>query len=595
MTKGIYTPFYSDWWPAVLVYSLLSLLIFPSEANGQFAAKEAATGVAWIKAISGSDYSAGADIAVDPQGNVIVAGVFREDIALDNSPDYRFANRGKSDIVLLKATPSGDIIWMQTIGGTGDDRAFRIATDAAGNVYLTGSFERVIRFDENDDVHTLESKGKEDAFLVKFDTEGRVLWSTQAGGERSDQGIGLAVSPDGMVYISGFFETSASFGNQTIESKGQLDAYLAQYNTAGTFNWVRTLGGQKRDLASGIIADSKGRVYVTGVTRGPLPLLDVDPARVYGAPHGQDDLFLARYTPTGTLDKLTYMGGRGFDAANALTVDAQDNVYIAGYFEDEAALDDFSGSSSLIQGNAYDLFVAKFDSEGALDWANTAGGDLWDNAYDIDVDPQGNVFITGLFRKRADFTGNTKNDTENNLEGQGEANAFVARYQSNGVLAGLQRIDGAKSEGAGIATDNSGNVFLTGIFVQDALFEGRAQSLSSKTFASFIARYDASGFEAQPAGRLLLAEEQPAFLLSPNFPNPFASQTTFEITLADAASVRLYVHDALGRVLDEISNRELAAGVYQFVYDASRLAQGTYFVRLETPTGQVTRAITRVR
>ncbi len=591
MTKGIHSPFYSDWCPAVLVYSLLSLLIFPSEAHGQFAAKEAETGVAWIKAIAGSDYSAGADIAVDPQGNVIVAGVFREEIALDNNPDYRFANRGKSDIVLLKATQSGDVIWMQTIGGAGDDRAFRIATDATGNVYLTGSFEGVIRFDDNDDAHTLVSNGKEDAFLVKFDTEGHVLWSTQAGGERSDQGIGLAVSPDGMVYISGFFETSAFFGNQTIESKGQLDAHLAQYNTAGTFNWVRTLGGEKRDLASGITADSKGRVYVTGVTRGPLPMLDVDPARVYGAPHGQDDLFLARYTPAGTLDKLTYMGGRGFDAANALTVDAQDNVYIAGYFEDEAAVDDFSGSSSLMQGNSFDLFVAKFDSEGALDWANTAGGDLWDNAYDIDVDQQGNVFITGLFRKGADFTGNAEND----LEGLGEANAFVARYRSNGVLAGLQRIDGAKSEGAGIATDNNGNVFLTGIFVQDALFEGRAQSLSSKTFASFIARYDASGFEEQPAERLLLADNPSAFRLSPNFPNPFASQTTFEITLTDAASVRLYVHDALGRVLDEISNRELAAGVYQFVYDASRLAQGTYFVRLETPTGPVTRTITRVR
>ncbi|MEM8487603.1 MAG: SBBP repeat-containing protein [Bacteroidota bacterium] len=591
MTKGFYHPFYSDWRMAVLLYSLPVLLFFPLEAKGQFAAKETATGVAWIKAISGSDYSAGADIAVDPQGNVIYAGVFREEITLDNDPDYRFSNRGKSDIVLLKTTPAGDVIWMQTIGGVGDDRAFRIAIDTAGHVYLTGSFERVIRFEDSNDQHTLESTGKEDAFLAKFDADGQILWSAKAGGERSDQGIGLTLSPDGKVYISGFFETSAVFGNQTITSKGQLDAYIAQYNAAGTFNWVRTLGGERRDLASGIAADSKGRVYVTGVTRGPLPLLDTDPARVYGAPHGQDDLFLARYTPTGTLDKLTYMGGRGFDAANALTVDTEDNVYIAGYFEDEAALDDFTGSSTLMQGQSFDLFVSKFDSDGALAWANTAGGDLWDNAYDIDVDPQGDVFITGLFRKAADFTGNTEND----LEGLGEANAFIARYRSNGVLAGLQRIDGAKSEGAGIATDRGGNVFLTGIFVQDALFEGRAQSLSSATFASFIARYDATGFEAQPDERLLQAENQPAFLLSPNFPNPFASQTTFEIALDAPASVRLYVYDALGRVMDEISNSELAAGVYQFVYDASRLAQGTYFVRLETPTGQVTRTITRVR
>lgn len=591
MTKGIPTPFYSDWCKAVFLYSLLLPLFFSSPALGQFAEKEAKTGVAWIKAISGSDYNAGADIAVDPAGNVITAGVYREEISLDNDPDYRFANRGKSDIVLLKTTEAGDILWMQTIGGAGDDRVFRIATDVTGNIYLTGSFESVIRFDENNDLHTLVSNGKEDVFLAKFSPEGQVQWSIGAGGDRSDQGIGLAVTPDGIVYISGFFETSAVFGNQTVESEGQVDAYLAQYTANGGFNWVRTLGGERRDLASGIAADSQGRVYVTGVTRGPLPIRNLDPARVFGAPHGQDDLFLARYTPAGTLDKLTYMGGRGFDAGNALAIDAQDNVYVAGYFETAASLDDFSGASTLIQGNTFDLFVSKFDSNGTLAWVNTAGGDLWDNAYDIDVDANGHVFVTGLFRKEADFTGNTETD----LEGLGEANAFVARYQSDGSLAGLQRIDGAKSEGAGIAADDNGNVFITGVFVQDALFEGRERSLSSSTFASFIARYDASGFDEAPLESLQFAENQPAFQLSPNFPNPFVSQTTFEIALTDPSAVRLYVHDVLGRVVEEISNSELGAGVYQFVYDASRLAQGTYFVRLETPTGYITRSITRIR
>ncbi len=591
MTKGHLSPFCSDWRKTVLLLSFLLPFFSPLAAHSQFAAKEADAGIGWLKSISGSDYSAGADIAVDVQGNVVIAGVYRETIALDNDPDYRFANRGKSDIVLLKATASGDVLWMQTIGGAGNDRAFRIATDTNGDIYLTGSFERVLNFSPTDNTHTLESAGKEDVFLAKFDSDGNILWSQSAGGALSDQGIGLSVSADGMVYISGFFESAATFGNQRIESHGQLDAYLAQFDAAGTLKWVRALGGEKRDLASGIAADSKGRVYVTGVTRGPAPMLNIDPARIMGAPHGQDDLFLARFTSAGTLDMLTYSGGRGFDAANTLTVDSQDNVYIAGFFEDEAAITDFSGSAKLMRGQSFDLFVTKYNSDGSLAWSNTAGGDQWDNAYDIDVDLQGNVFVTGLFRKGADFTGNTEHD----LEGLGEANAFVARYKINGALDGLKSIDGAKSEGAGIAVDVFGNVFLTGVFVQDALFEGRTQSLSSTTFASFIAKYEASGFDKSPDEQLFLVDSQRGFLLSPNFPNPFSTQTTFEITLANATAVRLYVHDALGRIVEEISNSELAAGIYQFVYDAGQLAQGNYFVRLETPSGSTTRTITRVR
>ena len=597
MKRGTLHPFCSDWYQADLPSSLLIIgftlflsALLPSYAQAQLHLKPT---VEWVKAIAGKDYNAGADIAVDTHGDILIAGVFRDQISLDNDPRYRFSNQGKTDIVLIKVDQAGDVLWMRTIGGPGEDRAFRIASDKAGNIFLTGSFEHVIRFDEDDPAHTLKSRGKEDIFLAKFTTNGEVLWSVQSGGERSDQGIGLAIDDQGAVYVTGYFEEHAIFGNErTLKSKGQLDAYIAKYHADGTLVWANELGGLKRDIASGVAIHPSGFVYITGVTRGPGPLLDLDNKRVRGAPHGQDDLFLARYSADGYLDQLAYAGGRGFDASNAINIDDQGNIYVVGYFEDEASIIDLKGSATSIRGQSFDLFVSKFDTEGKISWTRTAGGELWDNAYDIDVDAAGDIYVTGLFRKAADFSGNQETD----IEGIGEANAFIAKYQSSGALAGIKRIEGAKSEGAGIATSTNGEVYLTGLFLQQAMFEERQETLTSTTFNSFIAKYDALGFNnPQPEELLSLLAARPTAVISANYPNPFSTQTSFEIELTETTQVRLVIHDALGRVLDELNNSKLASGSYQFAYDASRLARGTYFYTMETPSARVTRIMTLSR
>ncbi len=548
--------------------------------------------VEWARSVVSADYSAGSDISIDTRGNVLIAGVYRDEITYHNDPQYRLSNQGKTDIMLIKTTPDGDIRWQRTIGGVGEDKVFRIATDLQNNVYITGSFERVIHFENEDDTHTLESQGKEDAFLAKFDADGNILWSARAGGARSDQGIGLAVDDTGNAYVTGFFEEEATFGTTTtttLVSEGQLDAFLVRFNPAGEMDWVRSIGGIKRDLASGVGIDSAGRIYIAGVTRGPEPLL-VDSGIVQGAPAGQDDIFLARFSEAGDLESLSYSGGRGFDAVNGIVVDDADRVYITGYFEDDAALSDFQGNAYLMLGQSFDVFVARFEHDGSLSWVNTAGGERWDNAYDLDVDRAGNVYVTGLFRSVADFT---VDDEPANVTGVGESNAFVVKYRNNGSVAGLQMIDGPKSEGSGVATNDSGDVFLTGVFVQQAVFKDSDASLNSTSFNSFIVKYNPQGLDdSLPRDELQIdGSDRPMFAVHQNFPNPVVDQTTLEVELAESAHVRLIVHDILGRVLAELHNNDLAAGLHRFIYDVGQLAKGTYFYTLETPASRFTRSM----
>ncbi len=565
---------------------LLLLFVFISFTETTLLAQP----VEWVRSIVSADYSAGSDISIDTRGNVLIAGVYRDEITYHNDPQFRLSNQGKTDIMLIKTTSDGDVQWQRTIGGVGEDKVFRIATDQQNNIYITGSFERVIRFEKEGDTHTLESMGKEDAFLAKFDTDGNIVWSIRAGGARSDQGIGLSVDDTGNVYMAGYFEEEATFGMTTpLISTGQLDAFIARFNPEGELDWVRSLGGIKRDLASGVAVDSSGKVYVAGVTRGPEPL-NLDPQIVQGAPAGQDDLYLARYSAEGDLESFSYSGGRGFDAVNGIVIDDANRIYITGFFEDEAALHDLQGNAYLIQGQSFDVFVARFEQDGSLSWVNTAGGERWDNAYDLDVDHAGNVYVTGLFRDVADFT---VADEQANVEGAGEANAFVVKYRNNGSIVGLQMIDGPKSEGAGVAANASGDVFLTGIFVQEAVFKDSDASLSSTSFNSFIVKYNPQGLDnSLPGDELQRANlDRPLFAVSQNYPNPFAEQTILEVELAETAHVRLIVHDILGRVLTEVHNNELAAGLHRFIYNAGQLAKGTYFYTLETTDSRLTRTM----
>ncbi|MFK7846769.1 MAG: SBBP repeat-containing protein [Rhodothermales bacterium] len=544
----------------------------------------------WTKSLVSNDYSAGRGITIDTQGDAYISGVYRDDISLGNNSKYQLTNRGKSDIVLIKVSASGEPMWMRNIGGAGEDLAFRIKSDQTDNVFLTGSFERVISFEDNDDTHTLESAGKEDMFLAKFDRDGKIAWSVQSGGTKSDQGVGLAVDTQGNIYVSGFFEETAFFGKQrqvSLTSNGQLDVYVSKYSSEGDLIWARSLGGARKDVAPGIAVNEKGEVFITGLTRGPGSFLNVDADIIKGIPQGQEDLFIARFSQAGELNQIVYAGGRGFDAGNAIDVDGSGNIYVAGYFEEEASLNDFHGTPYIIEGKSFDLFVSKYKSDGSLAWVQTAGGDQWDNAYDISVNDQGDVYVTGLFRKSADFTGNKTPD----VEGTGEANAFVARYNTNGLLAGLKVIDGAKSEGASIATNIEGDVFLTGLFFRDASFDINQAPLTSSVFNSFIVKYNAQGFD-----NILPEDFHPVdkstIVLAQNYPNPFTAHTSFEFEVLETTQVRLIIHDTLGRVLREIDNGELASGVYRFFYDASQLAHGTYFFTVETPLARITKTMT---
>jgi hypothetical protein len=187
-------------------------------------------------------------------------------------------SEGNEDIFVVKFSPGGIWLWSSLIGGLNEDERPSLGTDAAGNVYIAGSFERTTRIAAPADVSDtiLTSRGKEDIFLVKLRSNGQLVWANTVGGGGSDNAAGLDVDASGNLFVTGGFEQSVDFdpgaGTRILTSAGQDDVFVASYNRDGVSIWAKALHGNQDNVGQDVAAAPNGDVYAVGDFRGTVQI-----------------------------------------------------------------------------------------------------------------------------------------------------------------------------------------------------------------------------------------------------------------------------------------------------------------------------------
>ncbi len=354
-----------------------------------------------------------------------------------------------------------------------------MATDAARNLLITGFFSGTNLIGNSN----LVSSGSEDIFVAKFDPAGNFLWTRQAGGTGYDEGRGIAADASGNIFVTGFFQNTATFGNTNFTSSGQSDVFVAKYDPAGNLLWVRSGGGKDYDEAHAIAVDALGNAVITGY---------FDATASFGSfslhnTSGSDDVFVAKCSSAGNFLWAQQAGGSLDDEGNGIALDGATNVYVTGYFSGMATFGNTNLTSAGSDGLP-DIFLAKYNPAGNLLWVRQAGGTNDDEGNAIASDSAGNISFTGKFTGTA-IIGNT------NLVGNG-ADILVARYDSAGNFQWTRTAGGGDmiygDAGFGIATDINSNVFITGYFSGNASF-GNTNLLSAGFDDVFCSKYDAVG------------------------------------------------------------------------------------------------------
>ncbi|MEQ1906683.1 MAG: SBBP repeat-containing protein, partial [Pirellulaceae bacterium] len=272
---------------------------------------------------------------------------------------------------------TGDFVWVNTVGGTGNEIANAVATDSAGNVYTAGYFQGTVDFDPGSGTTPLTSAGGTDIFVTKVDNSGALLWARSMGGGGTDAANGIAVDSTGNVYTTGSFNGTADFDPSgsvsNLVSAGSSDIFVSRLDSSGNHVWARRMGGIDDDVANGIVVDSTGNVYATGTFSGTA---DFDPglgvSNLISA--GSSDIFVSKLNSSGNYVWARSLGGSTVDDAAGIAVDATGNVYTTGYFTTTADFDPGLGISNLISAGSSDVFVSRLDSNGNYVWARGMGG-----------------------------------------------------------------------------------------------------------------------------------------------------------------------------------------------------------------------------
>jgi len=241
-------------------------------------------GLIWAGAICGTGAETFVNsVAVDGVGNVYATGTFHGGADLDpGAGTLMFTSNGSYDGFATKWNASGGLVWARQFGGIDFDGAADIALDQSANVYLTGEFRGMVDFDPGPGALNVTSLGTQDAFAVKLDTGGGLVWARQFGGGSSQaSGSEIAVnhvgSHSGSVYLAGSFFGSIDFdpGAGTVgqTSAGNNDAFamkLAQ--VAPPVNTVPGSQTTAEDTPLVLSAANGNRVSIADPDNGSSPL-----------------------------------------------------------------------------------------------------------------------------------------------------------------------------------------------------------------------------------------------------------------------------------------------------------------------------------
>lgn len=546
-------------WRNCLVLAGISALAGAGPAKAQAPATPTWS---WVQPVGGGvgNQATCYGTATDAAGNTYVGGAFEGvghfgALTLTSSPQ-------SSQPYVAQLNAAGTYQWVTSVAGYGRGSVQGIATDAAGNVYVTGNFDGTLTFGAT----TLSAGlGTTNAFVAKLSPTGTWLWAASGGGYTRDVGRALVVR-GGTVFVTGQVHDQARFGNTPVLSAtttGFADIFVAALDAAtGTWQWSRCAAGTNtnpNNYGFAIGLNAAGDVYIAGNFTQQAAFGSTTLAATSA------DIYLAKLSAAGTWLWASKAGGTSTNSCPAMTVDAAGNAYLTGSCSGPATF-----GSTVLLGNGRG-YVAKANATGVWLWARqTTGtsGIVFGKGIAFDEASQ-RVYINGNFSGSQSFGGQT-------LQASGPFDVYVASLDAAGTWQWVVPATGPDRVVANTLSLGAGGALYTvGYTVGNATFGAAALAHPNPPAEQpYVARLSASVVTAtaarQAAGAAAL------------WPCPAGAAQLVQVRWASGQQPQaLAVCDALGR---EVYRQPLTAAALETTFPAPS-QPGWYQCRLLLPAG----------
>ncbi len=476
-----------------------------------------------------------------------------------------------ASVILLagQSASAQDLLWSKHFGGPYNEKGASCRTTYDSSIVLLGSTYSY-------------GAGDWDIYLIKLTSTGDTVWTRTFGGDSTEYGYDMQVTPDRGFIVTGCTRSTGA---------GKKDVYLLKLDSLGQLQWSRTFGGAGDDEGLSVRQTFDGGYIVCGTTNS--------------SGHGYTDVYLLKVNASGSLTWSKTYGGAGGDTGSAVRQTADSGFVLVGttgsfgtgYSSVYAVRTDKNGDSlwattyggaradlgytventsdgGFIFGGAtvptgagyYDAYLVKTDPTGSVEWENNYGGDKEDMAYSILETASGDFIIAG------------KTDSYNTY-----SKAYLIRVNPIGDPLWTRYYGGDKSDfGQSVIEDPSHDYYMLGY------------SFSYSTGGSDMYLLKIKGDEATDVNEPIPNQLPDGFALEQNYPNPFNYSTQIEYSIPTRSDVTLTVYNILGQRVSEFRADGLPAGSYRYEWDGAAengaaVASGVYLYRLEAGRYAVTK------
>jgi hypothetical protein len=339
-------------------------------------------GFRWVVTFGSAGEDDATDVAFDAKNQAHVSGSITGGTNMDPLGNALISSRGATDAVVATYDGNGSYVGAFQLGGPLPDAGYAIASDAAGNVVVGGTFQGVANLAQGTP-QSRTSRGSGDIFVGSYSVDGQTRSLAQIGGTGFDLLApgGLDRDAEGNVVVTGSFQGSADFGEpgqRTLVSNGDDDLFLAKFGPNGRLSWALGVGGSGGDRGHRCKFDRAGNVVVAGWWRGTANFDPAGSARRAAATTNQgSDILVATYSGSGSFVWAEGFGGgtgdgspqseAGWNLAAGMALDPTGHILVTGKFFGTASFGAPGQTTTLSSAGASDGVVIKLDSQGALD------------------------------------------------------------------------------------------------------------------------------------------------------------------------------------------------------------------------------------
>lgn len=390
----------------------------------------------WQKSFGGSRDEMATDVRQTSDGGYIVAG---STSSFTGDGDVIFNHSSfmtPNDIWVLKLDACGTLQWQKSLGGTNVDFASAVIETRDGG-YVVAGFTQ-----SNDGDITSTHGGISDAWVIKLDTSGNLLWQKTLGGYHEDGATGIIQTTDG-----GFMVIAWSSSNADTLGDDDYDYAFYKLDSAGVLQWQKLYGGTSDDTPYNVIETRDGHYVAVGYTSSN----NGDVVGHYG-PAGQYDCWVVTIDNAGNLLRAQCLGGTGDDRANAIVQISDTSFAIA------ATTTSSDGNVASNHGG-YDIWLFSLDTTGTLPWQKSLGGTLDERAHSLEPSASRGLLLGGDTQSNnGDVSGNHSNSED----------LWIVNLDSSGQINWKKTLGGSQYDQAAMFLQTRDSGFIIAGYVNSA-------------------------------------------------------------------------------------------------------------------------------